>query len=396
MKIVHVISYFQPKLGYQEYYLAREQQKMGHEVCVITSDRYASFPGFSETVNNVLGSRYVGRGKFMEEGIRVIRLRSLFEIASNAFILDLKKELELFCPDVVHVHVATSPLTMETLILKDIFHYKVVVDCHMDYSLESKSKKRRLLFHIWSKNVFSRKILRKADGFIAVAESARKWLSREWGISYEKIKMIPLGADNDIFSPDTFKRRNMRKKLGLAEGDVLIVYAGKMHDKKDIEVLLHAAFPLIKIYRNVKILLIGTGPKEYMEKLHLLIKKFNIKNNVLFYPFQHKIFLNDYYNAADIGVWPGQDSITIVEAMATSLPVVLPCSERNHHYLEYNNGFHFKRGNSSSLQYCLERLVVNPNLRQEMGLKSSKLVEEKLSWNLITKQTLAFYKYCSL
>lgn len=40
MKIVHVIDYFQPRLGYQETFLAKEHPKLGHEVYVVTSDRY--------------------------------------------------------------------------------------------------------------------------------------------------------------------------------------------------------------------------------------------------------------------------------------------------------------------------------------------------------------------
>ena len=41
MKIIHVVDYFQPILGYQEVFLAKEQAKLGHDVVVITSDRYA-------------------------------------------------------------------------------------------------------------------------------------------------------------------------------------------------------------------------------------------------------------------------------------------------------------------------------------------------------------------
>ena len=128
MKIVHVIPYFQPKLGYQEFYLAKEQQKMGHEVCVITSDRYAPYPDFLRTVGKILGQRYVGRGTFVEEGLKVVRLPLLFEIASTVLLLGLRETLADFAPDVVHAHGATSPITMETIVFKDAFHYKTVVD----------------------------------------------------------------------------------------------------------------------------------------------------------------------------------------------------------------------------------------------------------------------------
>ena len=44
MKIVILIDYFQPKLGYQEFFLAKEMQKLGHQVYVATSNYYFPFP----------------------------------------------------------------------------------------------------------------------------------------------------------------------------------------------------------------------------------------------------------------------------------------------------------------------------------------------------------------
>lgn len=392
MKIAHVINYFQPKLGYQEFYLAKEQQKIGHEVCVIASDRYAPFPNYSETVGKVLGDRYVGQGTFIEEGLTVIRLPLIFEFASNVFLLGLKKVLAIFHPDVVHAHGVTSPITLETIILKDLLQYKLFFDCHADYLNQSKSLLRWLIFNLIAKNPFHRYLYRRADGYIAVAESSHIWLSKELGIPYDKIEVIPLGADSNLFSPNVSKRRIMRDKLGVSKDDVLIVYAGKIVPEKDIEVLLEASGPLINKHRNVKILLIGSGPKEYTTKLRQIMEKYKITKNVLYYPFQHKTVLPNFYNAGDIGVWPGSDSITILEAIATGLPVIIPRSYRNLHYIEYRNGFNFTRGNSKELKNCLEILIVDEELREKMSLKSYKLVEEKLNWNVITKQTVDLYQ----
>ena len=46
MKIVHLVDYFQPKVGYQEYFLALEHQKLGHDIRVITSDYYFPFVNY--------------------------------------------------------------------------------------------------------------------------------------------------------------------------------------------------------------------------------------------------------------------------------------------------------------------------------------------------------------
>jgi len=396
MKIAHIISYFQPKLGYQEFYLAREQKKMGHKVCVITSDRYFPYPNFSITMGEILGTRYVGPGIFNEEGISVIRLPTLFEYATYNFILGLKKTLDNFNPDVVHAHDVSSPITMMTIALKNKFKYKVIVDCHMDYTLRSKSKIHSVFFYLWSRNPICRWLIRRADGFIAVAESSRLWLSNEWGIGREKIKMIPLGAETDIFFPDDSKRKLMRDKLNIAKNEILILYAGKMHETKDIDVLLRSFILLSQKYNNIKIILIGNGSKKYMDKLYKLVEKEKIRKNVLFYPFQSKIMLPYYYNAADIGVWPGDPSITIVEAMSTGVPIIIPNSDSRYstdlsHYINKDNGFVFTRGNYIELHNLLEKMIIDNELRKNMSKNSRINVVNFLSWRLVCEKTLNYY-----
>ena len=129
-----------------------------------------------------------------------------------------------------------------------------------------------------------------------------------------------------------------------------------------------------------------------MKKLYEIINKQNIRKNILFLPFQNKSMLPYYYNAADIGVWPGQDSITIVEAIATGLPVIIPFSYRNIHYIENGNGFHFTKGSWKELMICLDRFTYDEKLRKKMKLKSRELAEKKLGGNVITEQTIDYYK----
>ena len=60
MKIIQIINYFQHQIGYQEYFLAKEQAEAGHNVTIISSDRYFPFPDYESTVKSILGNRYIG------------------------------------------------------------------------------------------------------------------------------------------------------------------------------------------------------------------------------------------------------------------------------------------------------------------------------------------------
>ena len=43
MKIVHIMGYFIPEFGYQEYYIAKKHKELGHDVYVISSDMLYHF-----------------------------------------------------------------------------------------------------------------------------------------------------------------------------------------------------------------------------------------------------------------------------------------------------------------------------------------------------------------
>jgi glycosyltransferase involved in cell wall biosynthesis len=397
MKIAHVISYFQPELGYQELYLAKEQQKLGHDVCIITSDRYYPFLNFSKTVGSILKERYVGKGAFIENGIKVVRLPLIVEFAGETLFKGLIKAIADFHPDIVHVHGETSPAALMLLSLKKIYHYRVIVDCHMDYSLESKTEIRKLLFELCSRNPIWRGILRRSDGYFGVTDSVRLWLSHEWGLSRKRIEVIPLGGEIDLFSPNCNQRKEIRDQLGLNDDDILITYAGKILPEKEIETLISAVAFLIKAQKKVKLLLVGNGEKGYEDKIIGMIATYNIQNDAYLVPLQKKERLACYYNASDVGVWPGNPSITIVEAIAAGLPVIVPKSNdcyttTLHHYVEYGNGLEFDRGNPKQLYLCLEKIVDDEGLRKEMGSKSRKLAVEKLNWTSIALMTQRLYE----
>jgi hypothetical protein len=54
MKIVHVMNWYIPNMGYQENILPAEQKKLGHEVYIITSDRIPHYSGYDRNVRSPL------------------------------------------------------------------------------------------------------------------------------------------------------------------------------------------------------------------------------------------------------------------------------------------------------------------------------------------------------
>ncbi len=390
MKIVHVMSYFQPKLGYQEYYLVKEQQRLGHRVCVITSDRYQFNKSFSRIFGDVLKNRWVGTGEFVEEGIKVIRLPCYFEFYDQIFLRHLFKTLSHFSPDVICVHDQISHAATTCLIYKTLFKLPIVMDVHADYGNMTSSTLRRLFFKVLSRNPVYRAIYKTADAIIAISNDSKTWVGNEMAVA-KGVTIVPLAAEISQFYPDLAKRREIRKKLGV-ENSVLLIYAGRFIPEKEIELLIEAASYLFRKGLNIKVLIIGNGAEDYELKLHSIVEKLQLKRIVTFVPYVTKKELPGLYNAADIGVWPGGASITIIEAMATGLPVVIPVLRNTSHFFEYDIGFNFTKGNVVELERSLEKLILDKSMRHKKGKEALRMTLENLNWQSVNWKTVEIYK----
>jgi glycosyltransferase involved in cell wall biosynthesis len=391
MRVAHITPYFQPKLGYEERYLPKKQKELGCEVCVITSDRYYPWANYGEVASHILGDRNVGTGLFLEDGIPVYRLKTFFEWGAAVFVHGMKKALTDFSPHIVHAHHMLYPPNILVALNKSSLGYRLILDEHMIIDDFPRTPLKKYTYSIYKKTFFPL-LSRKADHFIAMTPAVYLWLQKEFKVAKNNVTLSSLGADADFFKPNESDRARYRKHLGLASDEVLVTYAGKLQPDKDIEVMIRGVAPLIKRDARIRVLLLGGGSKEYISRILALAQELKIEKNVRVHPFVPREELAKFYNASDIGVWPGLPSITIIEAMACGLPLVIAESEQTCHLISYNNGFAFGKGNHQEVEGCLQKLIDDHGLRRQMGLDSRRLIEDKISWDKIAQKTLNIYK----
>ncbi len=387
MKIVHVIDYFQPKIGYQETFLAKEHAKLGHNVTVVTSDRYFPFPDYDATFSTLLGNRYVGTGKRTEEGITTWRLPS-WEIPKSPLVLlrSLEQVLKTIHPDVVFCHGVYSLTSYMTARLKNRVGYTLVYDSHAAAfnTLLTDTFAKRWYFSLYQ-NVFAPVIKREMDTLFAVGDDERKFLKDILKLVDYDVPIIRLGVDTQRFQFSKKEREEIRKELGISEKEIVVVCAGKMGKEKDIPVLIEA-FNTLK-NSNIRLLFIGRGEKGKQgrgETQNLA----SLREKIIHVPYVPNEKLPAYFSASDIGVWPGNFTMTILEAMSCSLPVILP-KQSSTEYLKKSNSIQwFTRGNSSELSDCIGFLASSPDIRKIYGRNARNYVEKELSWRIIAIKSI--------
>jgi len=318
LKVVHVIDYFQPQLGYQETFLAREHAKLGHDVYVVTSDRYNPILYAGDAVKPVMGKRLVRAGYFVEEGIKVWRLKTLFELPHAIRMLGFEKKIRELKPDIVIVHgiVSFAAIRIAKLRLK-YRNFKLIYDDHMTF--QNSGSKLALLYPLF-KHSYSKVIQRAADAFVAILPETKEFMYDRYGIPRERISIIPLGADEDLFTFNPVSRQQLRKEFGISEDDIVFIYTGKIFPIKKLEMLLMAVKELSEKYANIKALIVGDGESSYIETLKQEIRDNQLENLFIF----HKGVLNKelpgFYSTADVAVRSWQ-SPSIVPQHRSSNPL---------------------------------------------------------------------------
>lgn len=389
MKIVHVVDYFEPQVGYQESFLTKEQIKLGHDVYVVTSDRCS--PGIAKM--GIGGGKAAKRnGFFVEEGIKIWRLKVLFEVYRELWMIGLGDKIQELKPDVVHVAGATTLTAIRVARLRKKFpNTKFIFTDTMSSAGGSFRRLRTDVMYPIFRYTFSGLVRKAADVLVAGSDDTKSLMSRKCGFPPERIEVISLGADDTIFRYSPEARDEVRANLGIDNGRIVFIYTGKIVPSKGVHLLIEATKSLTKKYGNVTVLLVGAGPPAYINEMKEKIKSAGLEENFIWHETVPNKELYKFYSAANIAVWPCSVTIGTLEAMACGLPVIVSNIPAATERVQYNNGLVCNNGSISELPEQMEKLIVDRELRINMGRNGRKAIEENLNWRSIAKRYLELY-----
>jgi len=390
LKILHVINYYHEGFGYQENWLAYHQKKLDNEVMVATSDYYFPFPEYNGTMEKRLGDRHVGTGLYKDNGVNIVRLRSSFDSVGSAGILyfDIKGILADFLPDIVHVHSATNMCIPELIWLKKKYDYQIFIDSHQDYSVARKNggKIEQSYYYFWRLyyHLFSAK--KAIDKFLPITINAQKWLADKFCLPKEYMAISPLGVDMKSMSYTEEQGAIFKKTYGL-EDKMIVVNAGKQYREKRIDWIIDVVESSVKRGCNAFLILVGNAGEKYDGFISERLQK--IRGAYLRLPFLRRDELRTVYSACDIGIWPGIPSITIQEAMACRIAMILPDDDIVGHLIEGNGLAESKDIDVAAKYIC--SLDKDKDLLEEHKSMSEQIAS-RYSWESIAKELLNVYQ----
>lgn len=227
------------------------------------------------------------------------------------------------------------------------------------------------------RRAFNRVVLdRLADAVNACCEFSGKALSKVDGFAGNRIEIIENGIELERYGPVRDKAE-LRAKLGLPAMRRSIIHVARHHPVKDQATLIRAFGLVASEFSDVDLIMVGDGPLR--GELEALAASLSISDRVKFVGIQSNVA--DWLRACDVFALTSVSeaaSLTLLEAMASSLPVVVTAVGGNPEIVRAGvDGLLFPRADHGAGAECFRKLLRDPELGRTLGANGRARVEAK-------------------
>lgn len=208
------------------------------------------------------------------------------------------------------------------------------------------------------------------------------------------VHIIPTGIDLEKFykeNIDPKKLEKIREKHKINKNDFIILYVGRLGEEKNVDFLLDNQEYFVKNNKKVKLVIVGDGPdyKKYVDK----VKKLNLQENIIFTGKVPYNSIQYYYNLGNVFVTASTtetQGLTLIEAMATSIPVICINDESfRNTVIDGLNGFIFD--NKKDYRKKMDSVINDKELLKKLG-RQAKISTTQYSSKYYAERVLDVYE----
>ena len=244
------------------------------------------------------------------------------------------------------------------------------------------------------------------DRLIAATPLDKQQTVDLYGAQPERIRVIPLGVDPEMFHP--IPRAEARHAIGLDLPGLcqLVLFVGRLDPLKGLDTLVRAMCKLSdlepELVKGSCLAVIGGDAdeesdvlEEELECLDKLKKEVGLDDLVIFLGSRAQDTLAQYYSAAEVVVVPSQyESFGLValEAMACGTPVIASRVGGLLHTVEDNvTGLLVPAGDPDALADKLRQVLLDADLRAKLGANARERALT-YTWPNVAKRITEVYK----
>jgi glycosyltransferase involved in cell wall biosynthesis len=394
MRVVILTETFAKNMGYAERLLSKYLARLGVEVHVVTLDLppYYQLKHFKETYRGFTNFSDLIPGTVEElDGFKlhVVGHRKVLGYMRIEGLFDKLKSLR---PDIVQTFAAISWIPLDAAMAKLLLGFKLFTGSHTTASTFPLAKRKLSLFDkelirsIITRFVPGRFVSLFTEKCYSVTIDCADIAKRFFGVQKGKVEIMHLGVDTDFFFPvhsetTAHQRAAVRAQHGISPSGILCIYTGKLTVEKNALILVQAIERLRVMGEPFHGLFIGEGVQREAIQSHPSCTA------LPFLPFNE---LGSFYRAADIGVWPTNESTSMLDAAACGIPIIISDGVVYREHV-HGNGLVYKMNNLDDMVRTLLKLR-DPAVRENLGSAGALKMKTYFSWEAIAKRRLNDYE----
>ena len=354
-------------------------KKRGHEITIATTDGDGYFydKKRSDLYQPIRKKLLDGRGKEIEiDGMTVFPIHCI------------SSKLGMYCPSAGKEAKKIINKFDMVYIINWYYHLgmvfsKIAHECKIPFivgpmaSLQDKAHSIKNKQKWIADKMYTKEMLKNADGFHCVGNQEKESLLK-LGVNLDKINII----DNGI----VLKNYQIKKQTRILEKNGIklnenpyLLNIGRIDPKKGIELLLLVFSQLNKKYRNLMLVIVGTGPEEYVKKMKEMVKKLGVQESVKFTGYVTEEEKIELLNSAKLFVVTSHSDVhttTAIEAMAVGIPVVITKASDFPEIDSYEAGITVE-SSQESVYNAIEELLDNEEKIKRFSKNAKKLVNDR-------------------
>ena len=225
--------------------------------------------------------------------------------------------------------------------------------------------------------------------FITKSELATEFL-KEKGI--KNVKTIGVGLNDEMI-----KKENKNKILNeLNENIKYLLYIGKLEERRNIIFLLNILKKIIAKKENVKLVIVGKGDKQYIDKIFEYIEKEHLESNIIYRECIGQDEVNLLYKRCKVFLLPSSYEIfgmVLLEAMYCGIPIITTKNGGSSTLIKNEkNGYIYSLDKIEEWTETIMTLLDNENISEKIIENAKKTIKDKFLWENIVDNFIECYQ----
>jgi len=398
MRIVILTETFGKNMGYLTNMLPKYLARFGVEVHLVTLDLspYHQIMGFNGTYSEFARTRVLTPGCI--EGIDGYKLHVVphKRLLGYMCMEGMAEKLASISPDIVYSCAAIGWIPLYAALFKMRFGYKLFTGSHTTASVFPLAQRKSGFF---DRERIRSTVTRALPGrFVSLltekcygaTKDCAEIAVRFFGVQRSKMEMCPLGVDTELFTPalvekDRQSRQLLREKFGFSPFEIVCIYTGRFSNEKNPLALAKAVALLVEKGKPFRALFVGQGVQA---------DEIRVMPGCVVHHFVPVEELPNFYRASEIGVWPTQESTSMLDAAACGLPIVVNDTLIAVERIE-GNGITYRLNDIDDL-VCALLALADPETRKKLGEKGAIKMAQNFSWESLARRRLRDFEIALL